>query len=334
MITRKAALRRLLPPAGMSRRLRLPPMGEKIKILYDVLWIAHPLLEAGIAIAMLRSNLHRKFMYFFAYVVTQILSFAIIFPAYLRHNYSAYFYLYWISNAINVFLGFKIIHEIFLDVFKPFHTLRDLGSVLFKWAGLVMLLVAGVISVSSNSHEMAPWMLAILTTQRCVRIIQVGMVLFLLFFAHYLGVNSRQHSFGIALGLGGYAMMELALIASWVGQHLGNTSTDLVNMAAYNSALLTWFVYVLVKSPARDAATNLLQPQRWEQSLTDIHHPFPPDSLIPMFEGMVDRALSRTPVNPPPSSGSETQANSAVAGEVVRVAGFDFSLPPRITSKT
>ena len=223
-------------------------MDEKIKILYYVLWIAHPLLQAGIAIAMLRSNLHRKFMYFFAYVVTQILSFAIIFPAYLRHDYSAYFYLYWISNAINVFLGFKIIHEIFLDVFKPFHTLRDLGSVLFKWAGLVMLLVAGVVSVSSNSHEMAPWMLAILTTQRCVRIIQVGMVLFLLFFAHYLGVNCKQHSFGIALGLGGYAMMELVLIASWVGQHLGNTSMDLVNMAAYNSALITWFVYALVKS--------------------------------------------------------------------------------------
>jgi hypothetical protein len=310
-------------------------MDEKIKILYYVLWIAHPLLEAGIAIAMLRSNLHRKFMYFFAYVVTQILSFAIIFPAYLRHDYSAYFYLYWISNAINVFLGFKIIHEIFLEVFKPFHTLRDLGSVLFKWAGLVMLLVAGVVSVSSNSHEMAPWMLAILTTQRCVRIIQVGMVLFLLFFAHYLGVNCKQHSFGIALGLGGYAMVELTLIASWVGQHLENTSTNLVNMAAYNSALLTWFVYALVKSPARDAAATLLQPQRWEQSLTDIHHPLPADSLIPMFEGMVDRALSRTPVNAPlPSSGSATQTNSAVAGEVVRVAGFDFSLPPRITSKT
>jgi hypothetical protein len=64
-------------------------MGDKIKILYYVLWIAHPLLQAGIAIAMVRSQLHRKFTYFFAYVVTQILSFAIIFPAYLSHNYSA-----------------------------------------------------------------------------------------------------------------------------------------------------------------------------------------------------------------------------------------------------
>src|SRR5260370_2674576 len=116
-------------------------MSEKIKILYYVLWIAHPFVEAGIAIAMLRRNLHRKFMYFFAYVVTQILSFAIIFPVYLRHNYWAYFYLYCISNAINAFLGFKIIHEIFLDVFKPFHTLRDLDSLLFNSACLLFLLL-------------------------------------------------------------------------------------------------------------------------------------------------------------------------------------------------
>ena len=114
-----------------------------------------------------------------------------------------------------------MIHEVFVDVFRLFHTLRDLGTVLFKWAGLVMLLVAGVVSVSTNSSEMAPWMQAIITSQRCVRMIQVGMVLFLLFFAHYLGVSRRQHSFGIALGFGSFAMVELVLICSRVGNHLG-----------------------------------------------------------------------------------------------------------------
>ena len=115
------------------------------------------------------------------------------------------FYLSWVSTAISVALGFKVIHEAFLDAFRPFHTLRDLGTVLFKWAGLVMLLVAGVVSVSTNSSDTVPWVQAILTAQRCVRIIQVGMVLFLLFFARYLGVSRRQHSFGIALGFGCFA---------------------------------------------------------------------------------------------------------------------------------
>jgi hypothetical protein len=69
-------------------------------------------------------------------------------------------------------------------------------------------------------------------------------------------------------------------------------------MIAYNGSLLMWFTYVAVTRPARDASHSLLQPQRWEQSLADIQHPLPADSLIPMFEGMVDRALSRTRPEP------------------------------------
>jgi hypothetical protein len=287
-------------------------MSEKIRILYYVLWVAHPVLQTVIAIAMLRRGQHRAFKYFFAYIVTQILTFAVVFPAYRYHS-SSVFYLSWFSTAISVALGFKVIHEAFLDVFRPFHTLRDLGTVLFKWAGLVMLLVAGVVSVSTNSSDTAPWVQAILTAQRCVRIIQVGMVLFLLFFARYLGVSRRQHSFGIALGFGAFATVELTLIASWAGEHLGGLSMSLINMAAYNTTLLIWLGYTLAKSPARDAASTLLRPQRWEQSLSDIHNPLPGDSLIPMFEGMVDRALQRThaPASGTPENGAEVARAAA-----------------------
>jgi hypothetical protein len=212
--------------------------------------------------------------------------------------------------------------------------LRDLGTVLFKWAGLVMLLVAGVVSVSTNSSDTVPWVQAIMTAQRCVRIIQVGMVLFLLSFARYLGVNRRQHSFGIALGFGSFAVVELALIASWAGEHLSNLSMSLVNMAAYNITLCIWLSYTLAKSPARDAASTLLRPQRWEQSLSDIHHPLPADSLIPMFEGMVDRALSRTQSAPAlaPENGGAVTAAAHTA--VVPVRGLSIAgLVDRVGSK-
>jgi hypothetical protein len=287
-------------------------MSERIRILYYALWVAHPVLQTVIAVAMFRRGQHRAFKYFFAYIVVQILSFAVVFPTYLYY-FSACFYVSWFSTAISVALGFQVIHEAFLDVFRPFHTLRDLGTVLFKWAGLVMLLVAGVVSVSTNSSNTAPWIQAILTAQRCVRIIQVGMVLFLLAFARYLGVGRRQHSFGIALGFGTFAMVELTLIASWVGNHLGNVSLNLINMSAYNATLFIWLGYTLAKSPARDASSTLLRPQRWEQSLADIHHPMPADSLIPMFEGMVDRALSRTQPTSSlaPENGRETAAAQA-----------------------
>src|SRR6266571_1881343 len=169
-------------------------MSEKIRFLYYALWFAHPALELGIGALMLRRGLHRTFKFFFAYILTQFATFAVMFPVYWhRHNYAACFYLYWGCQAISAGFGFGVIHEVFVDVFRSFHTLRDLGTVLFKWAGLVMLLVAGVVSVSTNSSEIAPWMQAIITSQRCVRIIQAGMVLFLLFFSHYVGVSRRQH---------------------------------------------------------------------------------------------------------------------------------------------
>lgn len=303
-------------------------MSEKIRIMFFALWMAHPVLQAGIAFVMLRRGLFRRFKFFFAYIVTQALIFSLIFPSYLRHNYWAYFYLYWFSNAVSAVLGFQVIHEVFLDVFRPFHTLRDLGTVLFRWASLVMLMAAGVVAASTDAKEILPWMQAIITTQRCVRIVQVGIVLLLLIFARYLGVSRKQQSFGIALGFGSFALLELALLSSWAGGHLGSLTMSLVNMAAYNSSLLIWFGYALAKSPAREGAATLLQTHRWEQSISDLQHPVPEESLIPMFEGMVDRALSRT-------HGAVQTARSAQTAAENPVQNFALSaLLEKVVSKT
>src|SRR5450432_1766730 len=144
-------------------------MSANVRTLYFTLWLAHPLLEVGIAAFMLQRKMLRQFKFFFAYVLTQLLTFAVLYPTYHWNSGSNLFYLYWVCNALSVTCGFLVIHEIFVDVFRHFHTLRDLGTVLFKWAGLVMLLVAAVVSISSNSTEMLPWMQAVITTQRCLR---------------------------------------------------------------------------------------------------------------------------------------------------------------------
>jgi hypothetical protein len=293
-----------------------------IRVLYFALWITHPVLQSGIAGLMIWRGLHRKFPFFFGYILTQLVSFGIVFPAFVHSHQSAFtFYSYWVCQAVSVAFGFGVIHEVFIDVFRSFHTLRDLGTVLFKWAGLVMLLVAGVVSVSASASDTEPWMQAIITTERCVRIIQVGMVLFLLFFASYMGVSRRQRSFGIALGFGSFALVELVALASWVGNHLANPWMSIVNMTAYNMSLLVWFGYCALKTAVREDAQSLLRTQRWEQSLSDAHHPLPADSLIPMFEGMVDRALSRTQ----PES-SVVREQRAEAGSVWKTEGPSSAL--------
>ena len=269
---------------------------SEIEIVIRALWIVHPVLEMAIAIVMLRRGQHRQFKYFFAYIVTQILEFAVAFPAYLYQS-TYYFYVESFLTAIDVVLGFIVIYEAFLDVFQSFPALRDLGTVLFKWAGLLLLLVAGIISVFTRSPDTSAWAHAIMTARSCLRCTQVGMVLFLLIFAHYLGVSRRQHSFGIALGLGIYAVVELAIVASMAGSRLSDDLLSLVNVSVYLCALLIWLSYA-VKSPAREGIYPPAQPQRWERALMDIHGPRHPDSAVPIFEGTIDFDLSRSQVAP------------------------------------
>jgi hypothetical protein len=266
----------------------------KLPIIYYVLWMAHPALELSVAAVMFSRKLHRTFPVFFIYLLSEVVIFTITFPIFQWGQYENFFYAYWISAGISLAIGFKVIHEIFLDVFRPYHALKDLGSVLFKWAALVMLLVACVVAAASPAGQEGPLVQAVGTVQRCIRVIQCGLILFLLVFSKYLGVSWRQHSFGIALGFGGFASMELTMVALNASGHASELTVSFVNMLAYNAAILVWLTYVIVKAPAREVSAKLLMTQRWDQSLTDLQHPVPSDSLIPMFEGMVDRAFSRT----------------------------------------
>jgi hypothetical protein len=304
-------------------------MSPNVHFAFLALWITHPLLQGTVAAIMLRRKLYRTFPYFFAYVVFQIIAFAVTFPFRDDRFYQIFFNFYWFTTAISVVLGFLVIREVFLDVFRPYHTLRDLGSVLFKWAGLVMLMVAGVVAASAPTGSGDPVVNAILTSQRSVRVVQCGLVLFLLVFARYLGVNWRQKSFGIALGFGSFALVELSLVA--VTTHLNiQILSSFVNMITYNLAILTWLGYMMVKSPAREEAASMLRPQRWEHSLNDIQNPVAADSLIPMFESMVDRALSRT--NEPPRL---EKAESAFEESLSRRSQVTYPpLPQRVGSKT
>jgi hypothetical protein len=256
-----------------------------------ILWCLHPILQSVVAIVLWRRGLHKKFPVFFTYLIAQNVYFVACFP--LRSHYNWYFWVYWLGAAISAVLGFKVIHEIFLDVFRPYHTLKDLGTVIFKWAGVVMLLVSVVVAFS-NSLNSDPLAHAVMTLQRSVRLVQFGLILFLLLFSRFLGFSRRQLSFGIALGFGFFASTELLLLALAFGGFLSKETFNLANMAAYNLAIVIWIGYSLARIEARQSAANPLQTQRWEQGLADIQHPVPSDSLIPMFESMVERAISRS----------------------------------------
>lgn len=252
-------------------------------------WVSQPVLQAAVAFVLYRRKLHKDFPAFFAYVVVQVVAFCIQFPIYLSNN-AFYFYVFWAGAALNVLLAFKIIHEISIDVLRPYPALKDLGTALFRWASIVMVLVA-VVMIFLEPPNKDPLTGSILIGQRCVDLVQCGLVLFLLAFCKTLKISWGRLTFGIALGFGIISGAELFTTAMYSGSFLHMVLANLICMGAWNVALLLWLGYAL--GSRKESALPVLVPQRWDEALNDLRPPSSDESLIPMFENMVDRALSR-----------------------------------------
>jgi hypothetical protein len=147
----------------------------------------------------------------------------------------------------------------------------------------------------------------------------------MLLFSRLLGVSRKQVSFGISLGFGLFAGVELMLMALNSGGFVRQDNLNLINMVALILAILVWVGYSGSRKAVQVAAVNHLQTQRWEQGLAELQNPVTSDSLIPMFEGMVERAFSRSsnlesaeghiPLSRPSSL---PRANSVAAGSKTR----------------
>ena len=258
------------------------------------LWVIQTIIQIVIAVVAYRRKLHRQFPAFFLYIVAQVPIFCVQLPVYLYAPPSSniYFNVSWFVAAVNLILAFRIIHEIFLDVFKPYHALRDLGTALFKWAAVIMIVVSvALIAVSPTWED--PVRSSILIVQRCVRVVQCGLVVFLLAFCRNLGVNWRRFSFGIALGFGLISGSELITTALFSGGRMHASTVYFTVFVTYNAGMLIFLSYSVLHR--RSDMVPVLVPQRWDEALMDIQpSQTEADSLIPMFEHMVDQALSKS----------------------------------------
>ena len=80
------------------------------------LWCVQPAVQSVVAVVMWRRKLHKQFPAFFLFLVVQDVNFAILFPLWFAGNVPFYFWLFWLGEAVNAVLGFKVIHEVFIDV--------------------------------------------------------------------------------------------------------------------------------------------------------------------------------------------------------------------------
>ena len=110
----------------------------------NILWASQPLLQSAVLYSLWRKRLHKEFPVFIAYLLAQIAIVVVLLP-FFNFASDQIFYRYWTflnwgASFIGFSLAFKVLHEIFMDVFRPYHSMKDLGTILFRWGALVMLL--------------------------------------------------------------------------------------------------------------------------------------------------------------------------------------------------
>jgi len=266
-----------------------------LRAFYYMLWVTPAFVFTFLAMTMVRRGLRRQFPFFFSYTVFQVLLFLVQFAVY--HNWrSLYFYEYWTGAALSIGLSFAVIYEVFTEVFRPFEGLRDLGGVLFRWATVVLILAAALITLTAANTPGPVSTRIVIALERSVRVMQCGIVLLMILCAPYVGLRYRHRTFGVGLGFGILAAVDLIAVGVVARIGLSATSStffNLARMSAFNFAAVLWTVYFLRPEPARQPALQLAPSERWDFALSAAMHPQSASPSLPLIMGVVDRAFER-----------------------------------------
>jgi len=229
---------------------------------------------------MLKRRLVAEFPVFFAYVVFHVLR-SVLFALYLlrwrqQMSYADYFYAFWIAQAISVVLSFAVIYKVYCTIFQNCDALRQLGSIFFGLAAVVLLGVAALTVAAAPGVDAPGIVREMLLLERSVRVMQCGLLAFLFVLAFFFGLPWRNHVFGVALGFGVFTTIELAAVAlrSQLGASAA-TALSRVNSAAYSCGLLIWVYYLLAPEPAHQYSGVVphYNFEEWNQALRGILEP-------------------------------------------------------------
>ena len=269
-----------------------------------VSWLVGPVLQITLLSFMIQRKLHVVFPRFFSYIVLQTVKSGILFLIY-RYYHETYFDAYWSGNAISVLLAVTVMDEILHNLLKQYGGLQSLTSIIFRWACGLLLLLSIVNTFSSQQGNADRVVSAVLAFDRSVRVMQCGLFFLLMILCRVLRNCWRQQVFGIALGFGIFASIELMLVS--IVMHFGDAPVailSLVKSAAYNGVTLLWIIYLRRQSEPIleiDVATQL---SAFNVSLVASTGAGDSGFLL-MVEQAVDRVLSRGSWPRPSVKGSQ-----------------------------
>jgi hypothetical protein len=273
-----------------------------------IVWFLGLSLEATLLAVMVRYRMRATFPRFFAYILFQVVKEIILFVVYHYYPHN-YFDAYWTGNALSVFISVGVLDEIWRYLFQGYEGIQGLGSILFRWAAALMLLI-GIVGALTYQQSGADRIVAtVLAFDRSMRLMQCGLFFLVLLLCRSFKNFWRNHVFGIALGFGIFAVVELALVTGLTRFGNGHiASVSLIKSVAYTAVVLLWIGYLRQPKPVPVRTHGVHELGTWNTALltepsvlltepsVDTREPF-----LNMVEEAVERVLSHTSPWPKPA---------------------------------
>jgi hypothetical protein len=246
-------------------------------LIHDT-WLLATALQVLLVGVLLIRRMWSRFPIFTAYACCNLLEAALAYVT--AGNGMLYFYSYWLCEAVTTVLGLAIVYEVFTALFAPHAALRRIARMVFRW-GMVLLVLLGIVVIATEaSVNRNMFGSAVMVIAEAARFVEVGLLMFLFLCSGAFGLHWRAHVFGIALGLGIFAAMDLLNVT--LHSHFGNIPffgnndvVDVLNLtrgAAFCISVSMWAAYLYL--PEHVASSNEVpktaQLEQWNQAVMEL----------------------------------------------------------------
>jgi hypothetical protein len=234
-------------------------MGISLTSFISLLEYTEPILCGMLIFFLIRTKAVAQFRFLFALLCVKLGCSTICLPVLYfaargieKHfAYQIYFYVYWASYALEAIFSLFVIYSIFKLAMAPLKGLQTLGMLVFRWVAAISVAVAIGVAVTPHLSGIKFMVTMITQLQQTSSILTLCLLLFVCFAIRPMGLSYRSRIFGISLGLGFLATVNL-VNSAWIAHNPNMYSLfSVINGLAGGLTLLTWSAYFAFPEPQR-----------------------------------------------------------------------------------
>jgi len=219
-------------------------------------------LAASLAILLVRNKLYKKYPFFFAYIVSSILSTLARLSA--TGDYPTYFKVFWATEALYAVFSLFALYEAFHDVFRLDY--RDWPWFWMVFPGAVIILSVifignALLHPATQAPHIIVLILAFATVVNCVK--GCLFLMFLVLAWLLLGESWPTYPYGVVLGFAVSA--GGSLLSYWLRSIFGTKFNSVAKYGppvSYIVAVLIWIACCFLPPEPADRWNNFNDPEK------------------------------------------------------------------------